>query len=516
CETRCEAPAVHRGDPAYITCYFDFNISQTPKNFELQKYNDTNDYEDANDNTVVVVAVSVCAGIVMVGLTAVLIFICWRKRRVVRREVLQRLLHQTTTEINSTETLPYDHDTFDKALNMLREEGAVIIVGPEKCGKTTIGRALQRFFRDKRYTPLDLVRPNSWNHCKRIAEKLVVLLDEIFRPDETVEDMASWSSVFKFMKQRRCLIIVIIKANTRRSVQHNLPSFMEDFPKVFAANDGLRNELFRVCLTGDLKCLQGLLHHGVNVNAVNDKGKTPLHIAVYRTTATNLPGEERKRVSVQGESHGQTAAKTGACARREGGQHLLVAQGDEFIALLLAAGANPDAVDDKGRTPLHVACHEGNCTAVVSLLNAGPNTDARDQDGRTALHLACQVGDAITIKRLPSNATNTTQWSPLRWSSGNDKAVDLLLKAGANIEAKDGRGIRALHLASRGGNEKIIQILLKYGADVSATTQDGQTPSDIATRYDHQKVAEWLKQAEGKLRRSKPSFSSAEPRPAHV
>ncbi len=46
------------------------------------------------------------------------------------------------------------------------------------------------------------------------------------------------------------------------------------------------------------------------------------------------------------------------------------------ISALLDAGADPDAHDSAGLTPLHAAAQEGHATAISALLDAGADPNA--------------------------------------------------------------------------------------------------------------------------------------------
>jgi len=66
--------------------------------------------------------------------------------------------------------------------------------------------------------------------------------------------------------------------------------------------------------------------------------------------------------------------------------------------LLLSAGADQDAQDDLGRTPLHVSCKSDNVAVATMLLAAGADTNVREDGGSTPLE-ACS-GDANGVAEL--------------------------------------------------------------------------------------------------------------------
>lgn len=71
------------------------------------------------------------------------------------------------------------------------------------------------------------------------------------------------------------------------------------------------------------------------------------------------------------------------------------------VQSLIAQGADVNAVDDTGRTPLHVMAWKNRPTLVMALLNAGARATARDQDGADALiELLHNLSDAPPAKGL--------------------------------------------------------------------------------------------------------------------
>ena len=113
--------------------------------------------------------------------------------------------------------------------------------------------------------------------------------------------------------------------------------------------------------------------------------------------------------------------------------------------------------------PLREAAKGGHEEVVEALLKAGAQVEAKDKDGGTPLHWAAE--------------------------KGHEKAVGVLLKAGADIEAKDKYGYTPLHLAAEKGHEKMVEVLLKAGADIEAKGRyHGETPLHWAAEKGHEKV----------------------------
>ena len=76
----------------------------------------------------------------------------------------------------------------------------------------------------------------------------------------------------------------------------------------------------------------------------------------------------------------------------------------EAIKVLLDKGANLEAVNENGQTPLHCAAREGHKKAIKVLLDKGANLEAVNEYGQTPLHRAARCGSfaAAAPRRLGS------------------------------------------------------------------------------------------------------------------
>ena len=71
--------------------------------------------------------------------------------------------------------------------------------------------------------------------------------------------------------------------------------------------------------------------------------------------------------------------------------------------ILLSAGADVNANNNNGETPLHCATHKNNSSIVQILLSAGADINAKDMQGR--LHLIAPIVtsnvELMEAKQLP-------------------------------------------------------------------------------------------------------------------
>jgi ankyrin repeat protein len=119
----------------------------------------------------------------------------------------------------------------------------------------------------------------------------------------------------------------------------------------------------------------------------------------------------------------------------------------EVIQCLLAIGADPNALDKSGVSPLHRAVRTRASEAVRALLAGGAQVSLRNGSGSTPLHLAVQD-------------TGRGGAGSERARSEQAKIIAILLQAGARVSDKDGRGQSVLNKAS---NEHIRALLERAG-----------------------------------------------------
>ncbi len=150
-------------------------------------------------------------------------------------------------------------------------------------------------------------------------------------------------------------------------------------------------------------------------------------------------------------------------------------QPPDVVKALLDAGADPNARDDAGMTPLHFVLNRDSAPDLVRvLLKVGGDLDARREDGSTPLHdaMACSrspdVVKALVKAGADLNAQDADGWTPLHHASAFSESPDgvrVLLEAGADVDARDREGGTPLHTVGYSRSSGVVKVLLEAGAD---------------------------------------------------
>ncbi|MGX2040485.1 ankyrin repeat domain-containing protein [Methylocaldum sp. MU1018] len=139
-----------------------------------------------------------------------------------------------------------------------------------------------------------------------------------------------------------------------------------------------------------------------------------------------------------------------------------------LLALALLASAPASEAEDPNQA-LFAAAAAGQLERLDSLLARGADVNAKNGAGRTPL-----MGAAF---------------------SGNVRAIRKLLAFGADPNTADKRGVTALMEAVAQGYEDAVGALIAGGADISAKDDAGLTPVDRAKKSGHGRIAALLEQA---------------------
>jgi len=216
---------------------------------------------------------------------------------------------------------------------------------------------------------------------------------------------------------------------------------------------------------GQLEAVRWLVEHGAKMDFPDEEGATALSIATRQAysahdnldRAPNAAAIEIKYKAVMSMLIGR-----GAMLDFSYGIPQAVVQShcDEVADLIIAAGPDFEPGCDTKATLLHRAAWWGRKKTAEDLIRLGADLEAVDSAGGTPLHAAMQSG-------------STRYWDVIH--GPHVDVAELLLKHGAKINAKNNGNLTALHGAASYGDIAAMDLLLAHGADPNMVSGGGST-----------------------------------------
>uniref|UniRef100_A0A7N6AAS7 Ankyrin repeat domain 52 n=1 Tax=Anabas testudineus TaxID=64144 RepID=A0A7N6AAS7_ANATE len=266
----------------------------------------------------------------------------------------------------------------------------------------------------------------------------------------------------------------------------------------------------------DCDCVSALLEHGASALCRDSQGRTPLHLAASRGHAKLLHSLIKAALKADPldsllDHRGYTPTHWASYQGHEGCLKILLEnklfsnqEGNLFTPLHCAlVNGHDDAAellvkvvgrqivivsDAKERTPLHAAAYSGNVAGLQLVLAQGAEVNAVDHCGLSALMVAADCGQTAAVEFLLHKAkpdltlvdVNNNTALHLACSKGHEMCALLILgeiSDSSLINATNSALQMPLHIAARKGLATVVQVLLSRGAAVMAVDEEGHTPA---------------------------------------
>ncbi len=259
---------------------------------------------------------------------------------------------------------------------------------------------------------------------------------------------------------------------------------------------------------GNVSMVEKILAAGVDVNAKNGQGETPLFQAVGR-----LP--EIARMLLENGANPNARSNRNATPLHRA----VCFDKTDVTQLLLAAGADINACDDEGRTPLvccfgsenpnfdllleagadvnfgkegknsgrpiEAALQTGHIELVIKLLDAGAKLAKRTPNDPIPLFLAARLGDRRLMERLVEMGEDIHERDSNRCSllttaaeAGDLETMKWLIGKGLNVNQGTPWGRNALGRAVERQDIEMVRFLLELGADPAGEDVDRANGGD--------------------------------------
>ena len=185
---------------------------------------------------------------------------------------------------------------------------------------------------------------------------------------------------------------------------------------------------------------------------------------------------------------------------------------EQFLALFERAAAAAEGGTLVGMSQLWDAAKRDQGELVQKLIHAGCDPCVTDGRGWTVLHHAARWGRSAIVnsllelmpaENLELNHGDTSGWTPLMSAAaaGHTETVEILLGAGAAVDATSAQGRSALHWAAGKGRIAVLEVLLEHGGNemVECVDKGGWTPLHLALLHGQLEASQVLVQSGASL-----------------
>ena len=136
-------------------------------------------------------------------------------------------------------------------------------------------------------------------------------------------------------------------------------------------------------------------------------------------------------------------------------------------------------------TPLYIAIINNYIKTSKLLIENGADVNAKDAKGHTPLHFAKNLEIVKLLIKNGADVNARKGVSPPLYDTYNIEIAKLLIENGADVNAKSPWGYTPL---SNARTVEMAKLLIENGADVNATSYKGKTVCDLVSSRDSQEI----------------------------
>lgn len=160
----------------------------------------------------------------------------------------------------------------------------------------------------------------------------------------------------------------------------------------------------------------------------------------------------------------------------------------------LSAGLPPDFLADRIGTGMMIGAWEGNIPMMALFLSHGADINAANRLGEQAIMHAAWRGHVDAVRWLIERGAEVSReglaWSALHYAvfAGKRVVAELLIRHGADVNARSTNGSSPLMMAAREGHAELARLLLGVGADTTIRNDWGDDALAWAMRNGHARI----------------------------
>ncbi|CAN0045900.1 unnamed protein product, partial [Ascophyllum nodosum] len=211
---------------------------------------------------------------------------------------------------------------------------------------------------------------------------------------------------------------------------------------------------------GNPETIAALFRHGADDGALDGRGDPPLHVALLHGKESAIAAlvAGGTDINCRTSKNGLTALDWAAFLGNV-----------DVLKMLVENGADVRGSGPRGDTPLHfavrrnsVGASETSCEAITALLLHGAEVDAADNFGKTPLVIAVEKEKLALVDALVAGGADVNRRNVVDDMAPLDVAASI-----GNLEV-----LKAL----LGGHVDVLKALIRHGVDVNASNAKGHSP----------------------------------------
>ncbi|XP_059141179.1 putative ankyrin repeat protein RF_0381 [Physella acuta] len=260
---------------------------------------------------------------------------------------------------------------------------------------------------------------------------------------------------------------------------------------VNAVDENGRTPLHLAACIGDQSMAEALIRRGAKINVVDNFGIFPLHISIlykYHELTQCLIEDYRGLFYLNRDSLSSSL-------------YLAVLYDDtSLVESLFNHGAR---VKKGSGAELLISLEHANYDVTLDLLEHGADANVKDSDGIPALLKAIRIAspdssvtraNAFGLNRLASLSGNglMLKHNYAKWYTCSFDLFNSFLDNGANVSATDNKGNTCLHAAAKFCGNSNLQLFVAYEAEVNVQNAKGETPLMKACRRGNVEAVRYL------------------------
>jgi ankyrin repeat protein len=244
---------------------------------------------------------------------------------------------------------------------------------------------------------------------------------------------------------------------------------------------GGHTALMAAAYYGHKSVVKTLLEAGANPNLLSDDDRLGNGMTALMLTAGSFFANNRQSIAKLLLANGADVNQQGLGGKTAIVYAALAGAGyRECVEVLIAAGADLDLRDDRGHTVLTMVAAAENYQMLNLLIQAGASTAGLES---IQLIQAASSGNIDRVRSLLSSKVNLDLDRGAAIgkaaAAGHTEIVELLIRAGANVNLSDRAGFTPIASAAYAGYGDIVRLLVDAGADIQAPASESHSYSPL-------------------------------------